>query len=359
MLKCDLMLVTGGQIIRGFDQVSVQYSMDSLFGEFDLTIKSRWIDKKDLPIKAGSPCVLFLSNRQILTGFIDYINFSFGSEGSSIEVYGRSKSVDVAESCLDLKSNQFRGKQTVMSVTEKLLEPFGVFLEADQEVQTKELKDWKLEPGERVGDALIRIAQSLRLQIHGLANGGLFLGKPFTGKTAGWVRVGDNLEKIQSAFDYTDLFSRYIVRGEEKEGNTGKTKAVRGEEKQAGIRKARTLVVPYDALTDKKKAGGLAEWERQVRHGKAYQVSSVVSGWMNPETGMPWEINTLVAVDCIKASVKKDLLIFGVSFDYNDEQGHTTTLELKHPDSFSSVPVEIKPESKEDHLKKNSHLIYG
>ena len=359
MLKRDLMLVTGGQIIRGFDQVSVQYSMDSLFGEFDLTIKSRWIDKKDLPIKAGSPCVLFLSNRQILTGFIDYINFSFGSEGSSIEVYGRSKSVDVAESCLDLKSNQFRGKQTVMSVTEKLLEPFGVFLEADQEVQTKELKDWKLEPGERVGDALIRIAQSFKLQIHGLDSGGLFLGKPFTGKAAGWIRVGDNLEKIQSAFDYTDLYRRYIVRGEEKDDNTGKTRAVRGEEKQAGIRKARTLVVPYDALTDKKKAGSLAEWERQVRHGKAYQVSAVVGGWMNPETGMPWEINTLVAVDCIKASVKKDLLIFGVSFDYNDEQGHTTTLELKHSDSFRPVPEEIKPESKEDHLKKYDHLING
>ena len=359
LTKRDLMIVSGGKIVRGFDQVSVQFSIDSLFGEFDLTIKRRWTESKDIPFKIGDPCTIFLSGKHFITGFIDYLSFGFGPDGSSVEIYGRSKSVDAAESCLELKSNQFRGKQSVKSVSDKLLEPFGISLIAETSIQNEKLEDWKIEPGERVGDALIRIAKTLRLNLFGLPSGNLFLGKAFQCKAAGWVRQGDNLEQMDNAFDGTELFNKYIVRGEKKDSKTAKTKPVKGETDPDYVRKGRLLVIPYEGLTDQKKAASLAKWEKQVRHGRAYNVSAVVSGWTNPKTGMPWEVNTLVTVDCIKASIKKDLLISEVSFDYNEEQGHTTSLELKHPDSFAPEPPEIKPESKEDHLKKYGHLING
>ena len=356
LAKPDLQIISDGNILRGFDQVSIQFGMSELFGEFDLSIRNRWTDSGDLPFKAGSACIISLSGQHILSGFIEYISQNYGPDGSGIELYGRSGSVDLAESRPDLKSNEFRGEQTLKAISDKLFKPLGVWLESDPETEALKLKNWKLEPGERVGDNLIRMAQKLQLQVYGLPKGFVFAGGVNGIKPTTSITQGRNLMEIQSSIDHSDLYHSYLVRSQEKDDTTGKTRTVTGKAKHKFIRSQRTMLIQHDGLSSESEANKLAEWEMQVRQAQAYQCSVKVPGWFSPE-GTPWEINTLVHVDCYKASVKKDLLIYELSFDYSQEEGHTTTLELRHPDTLKPKPHQVKPDKKAEWAAKVAGLL--
>ena len=352
----EVTIATDKYTLKGFDTISIQKSLGSLYSEFDLTIADRRLKDAEPPVNMRERCAVKVGNHLIDTGFIDHMGHSFSKDGSFFEIYGRSLSCDVEESSIELAKNEFKGTQDFKTIADKLLKPFSLELTLDQGLTDLKLTDWKIDPGERVGENLCRAAKKLEILLYSLPNGRLFASKVSQSeKNIPQIMQGKNIIESSKYVDHTELYGKYIVKS-----NTeidGEMKPISGTVEYPHITKSRVLTLSYDGLASKKECQKMAGWEMMVRQANSFQYSVKVPGWLNSES-LPWELNTLVLLDCEKIKTHENLLVTEISMDYSKEEGHTTYLELRYPDALKPKPFAPKSKKDEDYKKMIKALGY-
>ena len=349
-------LKTSSYEFMGFESISVQKSMLDLYGEFDLVMADRTTESEGLPINLGEDARLYHHSHLIETGYIDMLGHSFGSDGTKLELYGKSRSCDVEDSSIELKSNEFKGEQNLDSIAGKLLKGFDSKLIIDRSLGALKLKNWKIDPGEKIGYNLLRAARKLEIMIYCLPDGNLYATKASRSiRECPVIEQGKNLIDAQKYIDYSGLYTKYMVRAIEEKN--GELKPSLGIEIFPHPRKSRVSIINYDGSANNEECKTLAKWERITNQANSYGHTIRVAGWLN-SIGRPWELNTQVFLNCPKIRTQKHLLVTEINFEYSKKDGHTSTLELKHPDAFKALPFIASKEKDDDYQKRAKELGY-
>ena len=88
---------TAGQEYRGFTEISVVNSLDTLSGQFSFLATTKNDDI--LPIKRDETCIIRVEGETVMTGFVEKINVKYSGDSHRLIIEGRDKTADVIDSC--------------------------------------------------------------------------------------------------------------------------------------------------------------------------------------------------------------------------------------------------------------------
>lgn len=340
----ELTLSVAGKIWGGWTNMTINRSLESVAGEFDLTITARWSAAAPRAIKPGMPCVVNIGSDRVLTGYIDDFIPSYDAENVAMRVLGRDKTGDLVDSSVVDKSGQWRG-QKLESLASTLCKPYDI--DVINETDTGDaFSGITLEQGETVFELLDRLAKQRGVLVTSDAWGRLVITRASTQRAGVALVLGDNILAARGRFSWQGRASQYIIKGSAAAGGTTwddqPTKVVGGRQvvvTDSEITRYRPkILVNEDNLT----VGGASargEWYKARMQGEANTTEITVAGWReNGETGPLWQLNRLVVVKDAIQQLDVTWLIKTVSFMEGDS-GRVTVLSLVPPESMD-IPAE-------------------
>ncbi|AVE50832.1 phage tail protein [Serratia marcescens] len=355
----ELTLHVDGKIWGGWTDMTINRSLESIAGEFDLTITARWSAAAPRTIKPGMPCLVNIGGDRVLTGYIDDFIPSYDAENVAIRVLGRDKTGDLVDSSVVDKSGQWRG-QKLEALAAMLCKPYGI--EVITETDTGDaFSGVTLEQGETVFELLDRLAKQRGVLMTSDAWGRLIITRASTRRASVALVLGENILAARGRFSWQGRASQYIVKGSVAAG--GST----WDDQPAKVVGGRQVIVTDSEITryrpkilvneDNLTVGGASargEWYKARMQGEANTTEITVAGWReNGETGPLWQPNLLVPVKDDIQQLDVTWLIKTVSFMEGDS-GRVTVLSLVPPESMD-MPAE-KAKGKKGKGKKTASL---
>jgi prophage tail gpP-like protein len=327
------------KVFEGWEDVQITRELNVLASDFQLKLTDKWkVDQETFSIQPGDKCHVHLAKKSFLTGWVDSLALSIGSNERSITATGRSRTADLVD-CSVTGDNQFSGLN-LKEIATKVCAPFNIpvsFLTDPGDI----FDTITIQQGETVFALLDRLARQRKLLMFPDYEG--FLVFTIAGSKRSPVQLieGVNVLGGSATFDNSERFSSYVVKGQNLSalGEPEQSAAPSGEATDEGITRFRPLVVIGETSTDDGASGDRAAYEAGLRAAKALEVEVSVQGWLRSD-GSPWEINEIVSCDIGSLGVRRNLLIKKVTFNKNNS-GTTATLTLIRPDAFE-FKVKVK-----------------
>lgn len=351
MVSEELTLNVDGKIWGGWTEMTINRSLESIAGEFDLTITARWSAAAPRSIKPGMSCYVSIGSARVMTGYIDDFIPSYDAENVSLRVMGRDKTGDLVDSSVVDKSGQWRG-QTLEQLAATICKPYGI--EVINETDTGEVfGSITLEQGETGFELLDRLAKQRGVLMTSDAWGRLIITRASTISAGVSLVLGDNILAARGRFSWRERASQYIVKGSAAAGGATwddqPVKVVGGRQvivTDSEITRYRPkILVNEDNLT----VGGASargEWYKTRMLGEANTTEITVAGWRESgATGTLWQTNRLISVKDVIQQLDVTWLIKTVSFMESDS-GRLTVLTLVPPESMDMPSQKAKKKGK-------------
>lgn len=352
----DVTLNVAGQIWGGWTEMTVNRSLESIAGEFDLTVTARWSEAAPRAIKPGQSCLVSIGSDRVLTGYIDDFIPSYDAENVSLKVTGRDKTGDLVDSSVVDKSGQWKGL-SLEQLAVTISTPYGIEVVCETDTGDK-FGGITLEQGETGFELLDRLAKQRGVLLTSDAEGRLVITRASTQRAGVALTLGENILAARGRFSWRERASAYIIKGSASAGGSTwddqPVKMVGGRQvvvDDAEITRYRPkILVNEDSLT----VGGASargEWYKTRMMGEANTTEITVAGWReNGSTGPLWQTNRLVKVVDAIQQLDVTWLIKSLSFMEGDG-GRLTVLELVPPESLDM------PEQKTKKGKKKSAAV--
>ncbi|MBQ4781950.1 phage tail protein [Pectobacterium versatile] len=347
----ELTLNVDGKIWGGWTEMTINRSLESIAGEFDLTITARWSAAAPRSIKPGMSCYVSIGSARVMTGYIDDFIPSYDADNVSLRVMGRDKTGDLVDSSVVDKSGQWRG-QTLEQLAATICKPYGI--EVINETDTGEVfGSITLEQGETGFELLDRLAKQRGVLMTSDAWGRLIITRASTIRAGVSLVLGDNILAARGRFSWRERASQYIVKGSAAAGGATwddqPVKVVGGRQvivTDSEITRYRPkILVNEDNLT----VGGASargEWYKTRMLGEANTTEITVAGWRESgATGTLWQTNRLISVKDVIQQLDVTWLIKTVSFMESDS-GRLTVLTLVPPESMDMPSQKAKKKGK-------------
>jgi prophage tail gpP-like protein len=339
----DIALVIGGDAYLGWTELSVERGIDSLCGNFALTLTAReGTGLPEFPIADGAACAIALGGRALITGYVDRVARSLDAETRSLTVSGRDKACDLVD-CSALNAPGSWSNASLETIARALADPFGVTL-AFNAATGKPLRKFALQPGETAFAAIERLCRYRGLIAWSDGVGGITIGNPDPALRCGAVIEGENLLSIESEFDQSQRYSSYVIKGQASGGDSASGKAVahvKGTASDPGVLRNRPLLIIGEEQSDAKSLRVRAEWEAQTRAARSRRHVATVPGWFVSGTGTTaevWQPGARTRAVVHSHGLDSDLLIERVTLKRDAESGTTTELTLVAPEAWLELP---------------------
>lgn len=333
----DIQLLVGGMLYGGWTSVSVTRSIETIAGQFDISLTERWGGQAvSWPIRPGDECELRIHGVTVIAGYVDTAEPSVSESSHSIRVSGRDKTGDLVDCAAVHKPAEWRNL-TVDQIAAILAKPFGVAVLLET-APGAPIPVFKLEPGETAFKAIER-ACKFRGVLPIQARGALVLTHAGKASASTPLVLGGNLKDVRASYDYSERFSEYVVKGQRAGSDAdygAATAAVEANVYDPGIKRYRPFIKVADGQVTPTIAKRQADWERQVRAARSTKVSCVVAGWRQQD-GALWDINQRVRVEAAPVGVTGELLISAVGYTL-DDSGEVTKLDLMRAEAFLPEP---------------------
>lgn len=344
----DLELLVRGRRHRGWKNVRIVRSIEQLASAFDVGFTDRW-SRTDEPlgIFAGDECALEVDGDRIVSGYVDDAEVSSTASDRSMTVSGRSRAGDLVDASAVHKSGQWTSRP-LREIATDLCKPFGVAVRAEVDLGGA-IRTFALQEGESVYEALDRLARIRGLLVVTATDGAVVFTR--AGKSGARTRLerGVNILRGTVRTSWRERFSEYIVKAQSSGDDSlfgEPAAAAKATAKDAGVGRHRPLIILSDEQGSVAELKQRAQWEANVRAGRASRLVYEVPGWRDA-AGAIWEPNTRVQVIDPWFRVNAELLIVSATLARSD-QGTTTELELADPKAFDVLPVTPKPKKDDD-----------
>lgn len=347
----DVTLNVNKMVWGGWTNMTINRSLESIAGEFDLTITARWSAAAPRSIKPGQSCTVSVGNDRVMTGYIDDFIPSYDAENVSLRVMGRDKTGDLVDSSVVDKAGQWKGLK-LEQLASTIAKPYGI--EVINETDTGDaFGSITLEQGETGFELLDRLAKQRGVLVTSDAWGRLIITRASTQRAGVALVLGENILAARGRFSWRERASQYIVKGSSSAGGSTwdeqPVKVVGGRQivvSDPEITRYRPkILVNEDSLT----VGGASargEWYKTRMLGESNTTEITVAGWReNGVSGPLWQINRLVKVTDAIQQLDVTWLIKTVSFMEGDG-GRLTVLTLVPPDSLDMPAQKAKGGSK-------------
>lgn len=338
-------LKVDGKIFSGWTSVTVNRSIETMAGYFDLGVNVQ--TSTDLSSLApGKPFTLSIDGQTVITGYTDGRRRQMGADSMKITIAGRDKTADLIDCAAIYKGGQWK-KRTLEQIARDLCQPYGVAVrwELTDAESAAPFTSFTLDHSETVYEALGRAARARGVLITSNAAGDLVFTRADESHSDRLV-LGENLLSVDFDEDYRDRFSEYTVKGHGRSnGKVGDTVDARtiasqkGSATDSAITRYRPMIILADSKIDAQSATARALREQRRRLAKSVTFEAQLDGWTR-SNGQIWMPNILAEIDASKFAIQTGpLLVSKVVLTLDDREGVKTTLTLTPRDGFL-VPVE-------------------
>lgn len=332
-------LYIGTEIYGGWQRVSVTRSIEQVAGSFDLEVTERWPGQAaSRPIRPGEKCTLRLDGETVISGYVDEVEPGYDRQSHGISVRGRDATGDLVDCSAVYKTGQW-AHATLERIARDLCAPFGIAVKVETDTGAP-FPSFKIEPGETAFECLERAARLKAVLLVSDGEGNLVITRAGAASSGTALVEGVNILSAQAQLSWKERFSEYTVRGHDRIGNDMEAAAqfvspsatVRDET----ISRYRPRIVLADDHGDRSRFIDRAEWEKNVRMGRALRGSITVQGWRDGE-GRLWRPNTLVHLASpLLYLAEAEMLIVGCLYTL-DDSGTRTALSIARREAFDLV----------------------
>lgn len=327
-------LLIGGKEYRAWQLVSISSKLLSYARAFRVGF-TRESAGTGIGIKIGDLVRVKIDDDLVLTGYVTKTNFSYSEKGIELSIEGASKTVDLAEGYMAVKSVKQFTNLTVSQTLQLLAKPYGVSV-----VRQKAGKDPKASVAIAATDSIKKILDGVvkkhTLVITDNESGDLVMASPGGGgRTADSLELGKNVLSGDQTFDSSKLFSRYYVVGQRANSGSSHPVTANGAFRYTEDSKVRRPRYYVEKLSGSPTAADLQQRSvllAEYRRGQAQALHYTVQGWRQSD-GSLWKVNRLCRVKDSILGVDAQYLITEVSFT-KDSGGSKTQLTLMPPEAF-------------------------
>ena len=343
----ELGLTIGGTRFTGWQEVSVDRSIENISGGFEIVAAETELE--DPPARAfrpGQKCTIDLDGDVVVTGWIDAVTVAWDDTDHTITVRGRDVTGDLVD-CSVEKIRQMDGR-TLDQIVSEICKPFGIQVRSETDTGIP-FETFTVSDGDEAFAAIERACRIRAVLPVSDGLGALVLTRAGTARASGELELGVNI--LAASFERSDeeRFSEYVVRYQQQPQSgwaaTASTEQ-EGKAKDAGVARYRPRIIIGETQGDGATFSDRATWEASVRLGRSLRGSYTVAGWTDG-AGATWKPNTIVRVRDPLAGIDTDLLIASVEFTKGPD-GTRTVLTVSPRTAFDLIPV---PETKDEGLE--------
>lgn len=325
-----------GGIFSGWERMEIRTGIEQIAGTFRLDVTERWPGQDTpTPILPGFDCEVLLDGATVITGFVDSSEPSFDDSTHSVSIEGRDKTGDLVDCCAIHKTGQWTNRD-LFQIASDICKPFGIKVIKQADVGAV-FPSVNIQEGERAFEALDRMARMRAVLLVSDGLGNLILTRAGKQRIATDLVEGVNIKRASGKFDWKERFSQYIIKGQHRvsDGETVDSAAgPSGNATDSVITRYRPMVVLAEDHGYIASLAQRAEWEKNVRIGRANRATITVQGWSHA-AGL-WRPNSLVRLRSPLLYADIDLLIAQVTYKLGGG-GTTTELELCRPEAFDLI----------------------
>lgn len=357
-------LLVDGRVYGGWTDIRVTRSLEQAAASFALAITQRWANQaEDWPILPFAAVELRFGEDLVITGYADALNHSIAAGKASINITGRSKTMDLIDCTPEIEGTEFR-RSTLPAIARALAAPFNI--EVVEEVDAG--APFALEAFDRTDTAFETIARLARMRsvlVTDDERGRLVLTRASDSRAAGRLVLGkdldSNLQSAEAEFNGAKRFSRYIVLAQQpsaaandiagdgdetdaepaQRSGGGDAPAIIGTATDAGVPRYRPRVIRAEGDGTAADAVARANWAATTAAARAISLTVEVPGWRQPD-GTLWRPNQLVPCLIPRMQLDRDLLVSDVEFTLAMGSGRTTKLTLTPPEALTPEPLADK-----------------
>lgn len=322
------------------------------------------------PLKAGDACTIAIDGETVLKGHISRVRLRWTAHDLACEICGRDATGDLVD-CTPLPEgpSEFRN-QDLPAIAGAICKPFGIPVRAEVDTGAP-FRRFGLHPYERALEALEKAARQRAVLITSDGVGGLLLTRGGASRAPAPLRVGDNVQAVETIHSDEQRFSDYWVKGQTaaNDGQRGAAPAMTAASVPTGAAAAPAV----GALTTGERAGTVmtghaidpeitryrptvrmvktqsggascqaqAEWALRVARGQADRLTYRVLDWRAGAGAPLWKPNQVAAVYDPYTGINRDMLIAGCAYTLS-ERGLTTSLRVVGRTAYDLVDTTIR-----------------
>lgn len=325
-----------GGIFSGWERMEIKTGIEQIAGTFQLGITERWPGQDTpTPIMPGFDCEVLLDGATVITGYVDSSDINYDENSHTVSISGRDKTGDLVDCCAIHKTGQWTNR-TLFQIAKDICAPFDIKV-INQTDEGDPLPPVNIQEGERAFELLDRMARMRAVLLVSDGLGNLIITRAGKQRIATDLVEGVNIKRAQGKFDWKERFSHYVVKGQHRAVDGESADSARGPSGTANdtvINRYRPMIVLAEDQGHIASLQQRAEWEKNVRIGRANRATITVQGW-NHTDGL-WRPNGLVRLRSPMLYADIDLLIAQVTYKL-DSGGTTTDLELCRPEAFDLI----------------------
>ena len=317
-------------------------------------------------LQTGELVQVYIGEDLVCTGYITSTPISYDGKTVSVQVQGKSRTVDIVDCCPPSAAyapqavsanlwSEVKGKsgkaqaapaaaakpQTSWKnlpagrIIEELAKPYGITLTISAE--SNEVKTHTVNPGETVFESIKRLITKDNLVLTDDEAGNLVLVEPGgAGQATDALELGGNILKASARFDASARFSHYVALGQHAgtDEDFGRTAAEdKGVAVDPEVKRFRLKVLKDSGQASLKTAGDRARFEANFQAARFRAVTYTVQGWRQSD-GSLWRPNTKVIVrDQTLFPGGLEMLVVQTKLQLSSA-GMTAELGLMPPDGY-------------------------
>lgn len=346
-----VVLQVDGTDWAGWTELEIARSVERVAGGFVLVLTDRWADQAERrPINPGLACTLAVDGEVLITGWIDDVQHSYDAETHRLVVRGRDKTGDLFDCAAVHRPFEILGLK-LDAIATRLCQPFGIPVRAQVDVG-RAFPRFAIQPGETVWEAIERGCRQRAVLPMPDGKGGLLLtrageaGEAAAPLKLGWP--GGNILACQMTRSAKELFSEYIVMGQQASANFGEIfvpgastverapSSPSARVRDSSVTRHRPTIILAEMQGSGLTLAQRAEWQRAVALGKAVRGTYTVQDWK--AGGKLWQPNTLLRLtDALLGVDNVEMLVAAAKMRLT-EAGTLTELELTLKDAYRLIP---------------------
>ncbi|MBR0643983.1 phage baseplate assembly protein [Plastoroseomonas hellenica] len=371
-------LQIGGQAFEDWQSVEITRSLEEIAGSFELRLYDAARVARTLgrapssaglqPVHAGQACTLQIDGTTVLIGWVDDVKVTRNGDSMSVTVAGRDKTGDLVDCAAAPEGPSEYRNITLTALASRLCQPFGITVRADTDVGAP-IPVFTLDASETALSALEKAARQRAVLLVSDGIGGLVLTRGGASRGPAAIQAPSRgLVEITATFSWRERFRDYIVKGQTRgaggqrmDGTAAPLTAAAmpappSQPRRQPVPERQGVVMTGRARDEevtryrphveasKTQSGGasvatMAQWRMRVARAKSEQLSCKMLDWRAGDGGALWRLNELVPVDDAVSGINGDMLISSVAYQYSEDGGETTQLELVGPEAYDLEPV--------------------
>ena len=272
----------------------------------------------------------------LVTGFVLATGAFYKYNDCGLKIAIRDRTGDLIKSSALHKGGQWRNVKMDVIATD-LIKPYGLKLRVLDDVGAA-LKEFKLEHGESVHDALSRLAKKRGLIVTSNAQGELVLCKAGKTKATGAIVRGQNVIEAEDIGTDEDRCSEYIAYGQSEvadDFDSCKQKKAHAVDKE--IKRKLPMIINADGKVSQADLQQLVDHQMRVRRGHAYGIQYKIEGWTT--LGAAWDINQRIPIyDDIMGLHGEEWLIVKIQYTVDINDGDVRNITVRPVEAYEPEP---------------------